>query len=300
MNNTTSHNEKRISDIFEATDASRKWLFIFLIQGCFIVVINLVVIIVIASKSQLLKLHSNKFLRSFLFSHCVFGCIEMMIAVTYWNKSFSGCKNCYKTYLQRYMAIFVACLFTNLLVLTLDRFVYIKFPFQYSKLTEPKIYIIISVSWVLPLLLLLVPNLAQAIVYDIISLSLILVSFLVLLISNICIYRVARAHQKKVKKQRKSFCQHDSDANEVKHLNSKKHYKAVKICFGMVVTFLTFWIPLFVHDAAKLIGFSHPTFTIITVLLAFSNSAIDPILYSVLSVDLRSEVHRILQGLVKK
>ncbi|XP_065651764.1 D(1A) dopamine receptor [Hydra vulgaris] len=298
INNTTSYNEKHISDVLPITGASPMWFFFFMIQGCVIVIANLTLIVVIALSTRLHKIHSSKFLRSFLFSHCVFGSTEIMVAVAYWNKQFSDKNNSYTTFLHRYMPILVAWLFTNLLVLTLDRFFYIRFPLHYSQLTEFKIFLIIGMSWVLPLLLLFIPNTSQTNVNEIIFLSLLMMAFFVLLISNICIYRIARVHQKSITKQRKSLNKSDSD--ETKQLNSKKHFNAVKVCFGMVVTFLIFWTPLFTHGITSLCGIRHPTFTIVTVLLAFSNSVVDPILYSILSVDLRSEVRIMLHPFLRK
>ena len=173
-------------------------------------------------------------------------------------------------------------------VCTMDRFIAIKYPFCYQRLQiSPKF----SKFTIIMLLTMWVPSLTftvTAILYKatdhqmfVIRNTLILSAALVLIISNVMVYTVAKKHHQTINKQEQR-----TRTREVKML------KSTYVCICIVASFVVLWTPLFIHNFLfiyypKELHNADDNFTYIVEIIAIFNSVLDPILFVIFRQDVK-------------
>ena len=175
-------------------------------------------------------------------------------------------------------------MFCSLMVTTADRFVAIKFPFRHNSLTGRNVLLIVSASWI-PGICFVVTVLTTGITpyrMKVIHIVVILTSIFVLALSNLVVYFAARNHNEFLK-------QHTPQKGKL-----DKNLRASYVCFALVITFISFWIPYLIHDILELahIQFiNSEAFEVAVEQIALLNSLVDPILFVVFSKRLRNELY---------
>ena len=198
-----------------------------------------------------------------------------------------------------YVTGVVICLFISLLVVTVDRIVSIKYPFAYLKLTSAKVISIIVVIWLVSIsytTLSYVFKFSQ-ITGEIITLTLMLVSFITLSISNWTLYFIVR---KQIRQIMSTIVEVNLPGNNTTKTSKRKlvldkQLRALHICVGMVISYVIFWSPLLIHDIAKFSGYKNDTFSRTAILIVFCNSLADPIIYCMINKDLKLEILKIVR-----
>merc|ERR1712142_1024286 len=145
-------------------------------------------------------------------------------------------------------------MFLGLLLLSLERVMLIKSPFAHRDVETLHIFVAIMCAWIPAIVFfcLLLHFGASQLTLTTITTSLIGFATLILIISNIIIYKAAKRHDQFKKKN--ALQQEASD----KSTSNKKMLKASYVCFAIVASFVMFWLPYLVHNIMFLTGLYKP------------------------------------------
>ena len=290
---------------FTNKSESETWNIIYKIQGVIVIILNVMVIMIIVARKQLRKRHSNKFLLSLLGSHILLGCCDLGFSfsmhfneVATQNKSSQTITQDIQIESMDYVTGVGIILFMSLLIVTVDRIVSIKYPFAYLKLTTAKVISIIVVIWLLSIsytTLSYVFKFSES-TGEIITLTLMLASFITLSISNWTVYVIVR---KQIRQIMSTIVEENLPGNNTAKTSKRKlvldkQLRALHICVGMVISYVIFWSPLLIHDIAKFSGYKNDTFSRTAILIVFCNSLADPIIYCIINRDLKLEILQIV------
>ena len=182
-------------------------------------------------------------------------------------------------------------MFFSLIICSLDRYIYITYPFKYDSLSLAKIAAIIVTSWIISAMFIVFSILFETTSYQITAVStvLILSAAFVLVTSNIHIYKIVRRHAMAILGN-----QIPSSAVDIAKESVK--VKATYVCLILVTVFVVLWLPLMTHNVLTLLGVYEPTheklFTKIVFNVGCFNSIVDPLLYVVFRKDLRESLQK--------
>lgn len=187
-------------------------------------------------------------------------------------------------------------MFVNLMLTTADRFLCMKYASRYCQLTGNNVIIILCCSWIPTLVFVPIVKLI-GITPDglkLMHIVIIMISCLVLGISNFKVYYMAKNHDR--------FVKHNSNQRRRFKGGKKKFLKASYICFAVVFSFILFWMPYCFHDILELadiniIAKKHYSFHTIVEHLALLNSVSDPIIFTFLSIPTRKEIRLLWESI---
>ena len=270
------------------------------------ILINVCVILLMLRKRNLLKRSSNKILLNLLISECIV-CITFTAASTnflvHGEESSSVDDICI---LQRSFAVVAAivlCLsLLNLILLTLDRLIAIKWPLTYSdRITKKHIYLSIVLVWVI------------STTYDIVIISVyctlgpekilqiantgvvvtVIFGFLILVISNSFIFVEAKKQMNTLMKISRNFLENDSSSRErFNKLENRIIYRNV----GIAICFMLFWINAVITDILCLLDAEvNINYMITAFYLVHVYYLLEPLWYVGMSHDVKKEIKKIFK-----
>ena len=278
----------------------------FIITSCTGILINVCVILLMLRKRNLLKRSSNKILLNLLISECVV-CISFTAASTNFLVHVEESKTVDEMYiLQRSFAVVTAivlCLsLLNLILLTLDRLIAIKWPLIYSdRITKKHIYFSIVLIWVISSL------------YDVVVIAVyctldpenilqiantgvvvtVILGFLILVISNSFIFVEAKKQMNTLKKISRNFLENDSlGRKKFNKLENQIIYRNV----GIAICFILFWINAVITDILCLLDAEiNINYMITAFYLVHVYYLLEPFWYVGMSHDVKKEIKKIFK-----
>jgi len=173
-------------------------------------------------------------------------------------------------------------MFFSLIMTTGDRYMAIGYPYFYQTITTRRAIQVIVSSWIIPILFTGVALYCG--IRDkrmtIVSTIIIAMATIVLTVSNLKVYMIAKKTAKTLTKNKNT-----------------KILKSTWVCFVLVSSFIVLWFPYFIHNILTISGVyeadSNKTATRILVQVAFLNSVLDPIFFVLFRKDVKKEVQTI-------
>lgn len=278
----------------------------FIITSLTGIFINVCVIVLMVRKRNLLKRNSNKILLNLLISECVV-CISFTATSTNFLVHVEESSSVDEIYiLQRSFAVVTAivlCLsLLNLILLTLDRLIAIKWPLIYSdRITKKHIYFSVVLVWVI------------STVYDIVVIAVyctldpekilqiantgvvvtVIFGFLVLVISNSFIFVEAKKQMNTLKKISRNFLENES-SNRKKF--NKLEYRIIYRNIGIAICFMLFWINAVITDILCLVDAEiNINYMITAFYLVHVYYLLEPLWYVGMSHDVKKEIKKIFK-----
>lgn len=174
-------------------------------------------------------------------------------------------------------------MFSSLMIASIDRFLAIKYPFRYNKITTRHVNGTVAISWILSMVFfasIVVINIQQTSL-TILSSCLIVVSSLVLTATNFSVYSLAKRHSKAIEK---------TTVQTTENRNPSQRNKFIYVCFALVASFVVLWLPYLTYNILKLLGFNDQCKILLrsTEFFAFSNSVLDPVLFVLFRKDVKT------------
>lgn len=274
-----------------------------LIISPFVILGNAMVIISII-KFKRLRTTTNMFIGSLAFSDLSLGLITLpLYALFYFEKSMIGMK--YLCLFKYSSVLFsLSSSLVNLVVIAVDRYIAVLHPLQYRIwMTRKRAKLIIGSVWTYHVIICAIPSLGWNLYdkhgkricdfftilpkpYSMFTCPItILVGLIISLILYIQIFKVAQRATNKKKKRNHQF---------------SKDTKSAKVMGLILFFFFIFWIPFMIAAASKYMNYDPNLSNIIknfTLLLAMSNSAINPVIYCWLRIDFRKAFKEVVKGL---
>ena len=210
-------------------------------------------------------------------------------------------QKCHKKYSAIHIYVnngLLMALFTSLFLTTMDRLITIKYPSKYAQIRLTQINAIICCSW-LPGIMFVFGSILSRVPQNIMTvINIILIGFasIVLVLSNCIIHAIARRRWLVIN----SRAVHPSSSD----LNSeKKRLKSTYVCHAIVISFLVFWLPYFVHDISLLQNKHHSLnhkWTACVEILSIANAILNPICFVLFRKDAKEELRRLLKRIRSK
>ena len=256
-------------------------------------------------KNKLLRTISNRLITSLSAADLLVGLVfnPVWIAMRCWTKPTETHFLFKVTVLNVLWIHSTACTTFNLCCVSVDRFIAIRFPFQYQDiLTKKRCHTVIIFAWIasllLPLSLVLVHDNHER--YGKLRLSLSAITFLVpTTVVTFCycwIFKVARKQMRVIRREYK----HNAANKQTKTHQVKQNFKALKTVGRVLGVFVISWMPCLVvsivyHFVVKdqcsnnLLYFAVLPWVEV---IAFTSSAINPWIYCFRNSDFREALHR--------
>ena len=281
--NTTGNGSRY--DSFQSLPSFTTILLLLKGQAGLIMVVNISIFCFVALNKTLNKNPSNLFLLSLFLSHIILG-------ISGFIKAFRQ-----SDYLINIIITSILAGFLSLVLVTIDRYVAIKYPFQHQKLTRfVAITVTFLVVWLptsITIIYLLTLNLDIKF-SQILCVAIILIAAMVLISTNIYVYSIARTHIKRIKNI-------NVETNQVRNQRRRKQrtMKPIYICATIVFTFLITWMPTLVVNFLVILNKltlkeKIMTFTY-TIPMASIDCIINPIIYVVFNRQIRVEIVKIIR-----
>jgi len=214
------------------------------IMGFFISLLYMLIIFVLLSNSRLRRKKSNQLLLNLCIGH-------LMTGISH----FAGMWTLH--HVSRF--VFTGVLYANvsLVMLTIDRCIYIRWPFRYQLMNRRMHVFFMATSPVLSFLLFLqyaVSGLNKS-EYGTSFIAIPFVAILatttgLLFIPNLLVYRIARQQRADIQQSQHSSCKNDSKSK----VCVKKHeLRSFYICFGCACSFTLLWFAVFVVKVLEIL-----------------------------------------------
>ena len=255
----------------------------YLVQAGIPLLFNITLLVIIISRKKLISKKSNKLFINLQVVHILL-CISGIVS---------------KFYMSVEVVIFsngcLVELFLSLILITSDRCINIKFPFEYENIKTKKVILMITCSWVITTIfvILYVEVVTSEYYRVVISTILLGVATFSLTLSNLTIYIIARRHVNAIQ-MNTTYC-------DVK--KRKGILKSTYVCFSFILSFVISWLPLFLHNVMALVEEYKPShkklFTKVVVRMAMLNSLLDPLLYICFNRDVKRELKMIFTKMKK-
>ena len=256
----------------------------FIVQSSLGVCANAALLIFIMTQRVLRCKVTNKFFMNLLTVHIILNFIGIV------SKS--------RLHLRKEEVIinngFLMEMFFSLIITTCDRYIYIRYPFKYERLTTKTVVFIILCSWVISAIVVALSVIFEASQYrcTMVSTSLILISSITLASSNINIYVIARRHANAIRRNSRTFA-------NAKEETLPRITKSTYACFAIIISFVVLWCPYFVHNMMAILTIYTPSrdkvFTRAVVHIAWFNSLVDPALYICFNKNTKKVLRRSFQ-----
>ena len=279
-----------------------------------IILVNTVSILITLSKVEIRRKRRYKFFLSLLSSHLMLGLVLIIHSIILW---FSNKHDKYSTILINAVATTLLCATVSL---TIDRFICIKYPFRYSNLPKKFNNLIISVSWIVGIIYVIVNiNFTNytTLITPIIVLNILAV--ITLPACNTMIFKESRKHIKNIyasmvyrgdTNASKDYSMEASNGKETrtsinedksigrnrkaspedlrKIIILKKEIRAAYICILLMTSYFICWLPITVHMflTSEIDSFVRR----FALYVAMLNSVADPLIYISLSSELKSVI----------
>lgn len=249
--------------------------YLLFVEAILTLLVNLLLLILILKESKLRQKKANKFFINLLLVHC-FLCIITLVSGFFTSST----KRIFKNGILIQM-------FLSLMIISIDRFMNIKYPFKYQRLRTKHVSLIIVGSWI--------PSVTSIVLCVILGITahhcvvictiLIVLASICLTVTNLNIFRLARHHSEAIAQQRTTH------ASKPKSSETTNQLKVSLICFASVLSFILLWFPYFVHNILALANVykivDDKLFTLAVVKFALLNSLMDPLLFIALNKDAR-------------
>ena len=245
----------------------------FLAQGTLIVFINITLAMFIILRKKIRKNLKNCILASLFLSHAIMGILCCFLP--YRGKL--------TTTIIDYGSAAMLATFCNLMVVTLDRFLAIRYPLIYSKVTTTSVAVALILVWLVPIIF----GMITTVYYSLTHLAFVMATsacMLVLLVENCVVYYIVR---KQCKNIRKLIVPSDELINEREKPNQTaqqaNHQRAFFICIAMVLSYVIAWLPALIYvffDSVLNKKIANKAVLNLIVFLALCNSITDPIIYT--------------------
>jgi len=268
--------------------------YVYLVQGSFIIIINLALVAFIALRKHVRKNQKNIFLASLFVSHSIIGVLCCLL-------SSKQTREVYQIYMMDYGSATMLASFCNLMLVTVDRFTAIRFPMFYNRITIKTVLVALIIVWLIPVAFLLLTLVVSGISY----LAFVLVTFLgitILMLENLLIYCIVRKQVKNIKSVRvvsSNELLKDNQRLSMLTTNQASHHRAFFICLAMVLSYVIAWLPATVYVLYNLVTThekpTHRAYQNLIVFLAFSNSISDPIIYTWFNRKLKMRMKEFIQ-----
>lgn len=253
---------------------------VFIIQEVISLCFNVPLLFYIINDKKTRRAKHNRFFMNLLLVHVALS--TAAVIATFYLPSISAIIN----------GGFFMEMFLSLVICSFDRYINIKLPYKYAKLTSTKILFIAAGSWGISTIFVVISTILRITPYQmtVVFTSLILLSGIILTSSNVHIYLIAKRHAK-------AILTNNTAAADVR--KEKKVLKATYVCFALVASFIMLWLPLLLHGVLVMVNMYTPAkekmFTKIVFNIGCLNSIIDPILYVCFRKELRKNFQRIFQ-----
>ena len=255
-------------------------------------------------KKRLLKRPTNKYLFSLILS-------DLLNAIAYLGCEINSLKNksVMDESLDAFMKIQLPLIgfrltslilsLDNLIALTVDRLVAIKWPLFYDRFATPKHVTMIIVAawsvgaaWLCSWVTLLKFDIAAS--YHMASITIIaqIVSgIFVLGFSNMYVYLEARKQIRKIARFSVGKKEHVALRRSL-----EQEVRAAKICFGLTFCFIFIWLPSLVNEAYRYASQMIIVLQVVSSIVLQLTSIVDPLLYALLNKEFRREFRKLIKG----
>lgn len=264
------------------------------------IVLNGTISFIIMSNRRLRRRKSNKFLLNLLLS-------DMCVCVSFFCYSVVNISDERMNFDSHMTFAFLISVFMllsldNLIVVTLDRLIAVKWSFYYqNKLKAKHVYVTICAAWsitVLYFIILMVVRHSSTILiaFGLVHysfLSVIIAGFVVMLVTNIIIYVEAKRQLRAISKTFVSATL--SKTERGKNMQRHKECRLVRISMSMVLSFVIFWLPSVISCFYMKVQetFLSEEYHYVSWCLVSLNYICDPLIYVALSKDVKTEIKRI-------
>ncbi|XP_057310071.1 P2Y purinoceptor 8-like [Hydractinia symbiolongicarpus] len=279
-----------------------KWpAHVFTVEASIIITINGVLVVFIVSRKVLRSNPSTIFFLNLLISHVAEGIAAMWFEHNLTRENFVAQGRSENALIKVFTAsLLLGCL--SYIPYTADRLVAIRWPLFYQTLTKKKVILICIQPWLFSLFFLLTLQLFHfpKETGDVVAIILVSIMSLVLIISNTIIYRVVLKHVKEIKKTTVGVENIDkTDREKIKSRHEKiekRRMRSVYICSGIVVSYIVCWAPHMIHDIIKMTNIdstivgARSHWPKITLVVAFLNPIIDPLIWISLNRRIKKEI----------
>lgn len=243
---------------------------------------NTAVFLLIISHKKILKKHSSKFFLNLQVVHLGLSISSIISSFIKW-----GMELFIKNALLMMMFF---CLF----MMSCERYLAIKAPYKYGKITSQHVNDMVLCSWIPPVVFVGLAKLFEhPIERDLMmSIGIISVAAVVLSILNLSIYITVRKHFSAIRKHK-----HRNSLANLNVSKEKKRLKSAYVCFAIVFSFFVLWCPYFMYNVLRVLKvyqYYDLRFTESVQPFSLLNSLIDPILFVFFRQDAKKELKRIL------
>ena len=267
---------------------------ILLLMTCMIGTLsNSSLLVVLLSNRKLLKQASNILVLSMIVSDFLLAAIYLDHRIKTLDVRLKELAQERNTHVQIIGMAALVLILLNLVALTVERFIAIKFPFQYRKSFKRRhIYYAIALIWTIPTIWAAIAAIMQkkSTVHSFCVYTMLVTvpcSTIVLLVSNVHIFVEAHKQIKAV-----SHTRVQTTPKTISNKRLKQEMKAVYICFGLTLLFIVSWLPsMIAHTILYFTKRELINIKIVTIIWQFS-PVLDPILYVVVNRDLRDTLKK--------
>ena len=277
------------------------WIgYIFIFESVLIITSNTAVIAIIVKASHLLRKLHNLYLLTLLISHVFVGltaiCLDLELLIVE-NSTHYISPTIFLISKSIHVAIIVYS-FVSVVLVTLDRFLAVKFPFLYEKITKRVFAVSLLVGAILPISCLVLSLIGlEEMCYTVFVLASFVV-VIVLIVSNGMIYILLKKEYAAITKT--IVTNRKDDYKHITEKLKKRQCTSVKLCLIIVLSFVICWLPTAVNiGIIAIVGYDgHPLkskvvlIRTIGLILSYGNSIIDPITYVLLNRGVRKEIRK--------
>lgn len=262
----------------------------FLVQASVCVCANAALLVFLSTQRELRCKVANQFFANLLVVHVVLNVIGIIAKSRYHLRDEEIIIN----------NGFLVEMFFSLIITTVDRFINIRYPFKYERITTRVVLLIITVSWTVSGLIVGLSVVLGTSQYrcTVILTSLLLTAFIILIFSNLSIFLIARRHVRIIR--RNTVCLRTLRGTTTRYNDTvPKMTKSTYACFAIIMSFIVLWCPYLVHNILVLLRMYEPSservFTRCVVHFAWCSSLVDPALYICFNRSAKKELKKTFQ-----
>ena len=284
-----------------------------------LIIVNIIPICIIMFTRKIRRIMSNKFLLNLLLSHLSVGVVYLVPIIIPLLQTERHILVCLDTASE-----IIAML--AMIVFTIDRFLCIIYPFQYDNLPKRLSYFMMYLCWLLGAIYVTIGVISS--VYNRRNIWIIVsvvgsIAVILLLVSNILIFRETRRHikvisasavlgteltntvasainngQVEVTNTQQNEFNKTSSKELKKRFTQKKEIRAAYICILMVISYILFWLPLLVTG---LVGNLYRIKAMERIIhLTIMNSIADPVIYISFNREVKSIITKRIKIIFQK
>ena len=255
-------------------------LYVFFIQAAFITILTTFVITIIASKFE--RRAKNIFLLALFISHLSYN----LLMITYWVLYWLHIK--FPDFMIQLQALFISNQMCYTMMMSIDRYLAVRYPFWYDNLSIGYIYKCIGVIALLCVVFTIITYLSN--VAYILGTVILLFGSTILASINIILYQTVKKHFKSI--QSLSVHETPSAAIGEEEKLKKQRLRSLKMCSVIVCSFVFLWTPFI----ACVFGFNNktisPTWFYSAKFLAHFNPVCDFVVLVVFNREMKDSIQK--------